>query len=190
EHNFDPSRRPDNKFDILREEQAYLKHFPEDASKDTREKFDYYYWATECGMSKRWASGHLIAGYKKIMECGFDKLKKQIQFSMSRYAESPKQKDYLDAMLITVNAAQKYILRYRDAALATMKKVHDDVYIRNLKRIADACENLSCNPATSFFEAVQFVILLHELFTTSTMSVSISLGRIYQLLYPYYEEDW
>ena len=76
EHNFDPSRRPDNKFDILREEQAYLKHFPEDASKDTREKFDYYYWATECGMSKRWASGHLIAGYKKIMECGFDKLKK------------------------------------------------------------------------------------------------------------------
>lgn len=189
EHNFDPSRRPDNKFDILREEQAYLKHFPEDASKDTREKFDYYYWATECGMSKRWASGHLIAGYKKIMECGFDKLKKQIQFSMSRYAESPKQKDYLDAMLITVDAAQKYILRYRDAALATMKKVHDDVYIRNLKRIADACENLSCNPATSFFEAVQFVILLHELFTTSTMSGSMSLGRIDQLLYPYYEED-
>ena len=61
---------------------------------------------------------------------------------------------------------------------------------KELLRIADACERVPAEPPRDFFEAVQCVRLYHLVcWKESSDRPEVPVGRLDQLLYPYYERD-
>lgn len=187
EHDFDPAGRPANRFDIKKEVECFFAEYPQEDVPSVRELLDYFYMGTECGLGKRWASGHVIAGYDRIMKEGFYYIERRIEREIT--AREGKKRDYLCALLRVVHAAENYILRYAFAAYRRSKEAEDPETKKRLHAIGDACFRISGYPAETFLEAVQMVVLLHEMLTLETHSGSMSLGRIDQLLYPYYEQD-
>jgi formate C-acetyltransferase len=60
---------------------------------------------------------------------------------------------------------------------------------RGAREIARVCERVPEHPAGSFHEAVQSVYFIHLISQIESGGNSISLGRIDQVLYPYYRAD-
>jgi formate C-acetyltransferase len=60
---------------------------------------------------------------------------------------------------------------------------------RRLARIADACRHVAAEPPRSFFEAVQLLWLGQEIAICEHESGSLSMGRLDQVLYPFYRRD-
>ncbi len=149
---------------------------------------DEFYTALQSGSYNRWASGHVIAGYEKAVRRGIGGLIREGEEALRTVDEA--HRDCVEAMLITDRAAREYILRYRDAALKALEKTENPEYKKSLERIADACGNICENPPQSFFEAVQLLMLLHDLIICESVSGSISLGRVDYILYPYYKKDF
>ncbi|MDO4343944.1 MAG: pyruvate formate lyase family protein [Eubacteriales bacterium] len=187
EHDFDPAGRPANRFDVKREEEQFFADHPNEDTRSIRELLDYFYQSTECGLGKRWASGHVIAGYNRVIREGLLAMERRIEKEMA--GRQGEKKDYLGALLRVLHGAENYILRYAFAAYRRSEETEDSQMQRTLRAIGDACLHISRYPAESFFEAVQMIVLLHEMLTLETHSGSMSLGRIDQLLYPYYVQD-
>ena len=187
EHDFDPAGRPANRFDIKQEVNCFFADHPQENVPSVREILDYFYMGTECGLSKRWASGHVIAGYDRMIREGLFYVERRIEHEI--HVCVGEKKDYLCALLRVVHAAENYILRYAFEAYRASKEAEEPEVKRRLHEIGDACFRISGYPAESFLEAIQMVVLLHEMLTLETHSGSMSLGRIDQLLYPYYKRD-
>ncbi|MFA6451460.1 MAG: pyruvate formate lyase family protein, partial [bacterium] len=65
----------------------------------------------------------------------------------------------------------------------------DPARAAELREIARICRHVPERPPETFQEAVQSVYFMHLISQIETGGNSISLGRIDQFLYPYYEED-
>ena len=149
---------------------------------------DEYYTALQAGSSySRWASGHVIAGYEKAVTKGLGALIREGEEALKKVDDA--HRDCVESMLITNRAAKEYILRYRDAALETMAKTENPEYKKSLLRIAEACGNICENPPRSFFEAVQLLMLIHDMIICESFE-PMSLGRVDYMLYPYYKKDF
>jgi len=70
-----------------------------------------------------------------------------------------------------------------------MAKTENPEYKKSLLRIAEACGNICENPPRSFFEAVQLLMLIHDMIICESFG-SMSLGRVDYMLYPYYKKDF
>ena len=59
----------------------------------------------------------------------------------------------------------------------------------DLERIADACERVPRHGAETFFEAVQAMLLTHISLFQESLGESLCVGRMDQILWPYYQKD-
>ncbi len=141
----------------------------------------------ECGLYSHTSIGHVITGFSKVVHTGFDALLEEIEASLLDSKRTADETDYLRGMKTVLLAAQSYILRYAQAAddAASKPGAPKDT----LSRIGAACRSIAYNAASSFFEAVQFTVLIQELATLEILSGSMSLGRMDRLFGPYYEND-
>jgi len=142
----------------------------------------------KAGYFSHYEIGHVVTGFDNVIPVGWAELDRQIAVSLDDPDKTDEQRDTLKAMHISLRAIQRYFLRYAASAETAMEEAENNGQRKNLKRIADACRNLSGYPAGSFFEAVQFTVLLQEVVTLETKG-SMSLGRIDQLWNPYYVAD-
>jgi pyruvate formate-lyase/glycerol dehydratase family glycyl radical enzyme len=133
----------------------------------------------EIGLVSTCLGGHVIVGYDRVLATGFAGLA-----AMAREQDG----DFARASVIIMDAACDYARRYSGRAreLAVGASEADAPY---LDRIAEACERLAVGPARTFFEAIQSVVLTHEILTCEQPCSSLSLGRVDQYLYPYYQAD-
>jgi pyruvate-formate lyase len=133
----------------------------------------------EIGLIGTCLGGHVIGGYDRVLEMGFPALAAEARAETGAFAE---------ASAIVMEAASEYAYRYarRAEELLPTASEEDRPY---LQRIAEACEELSEGPARSFVQAVQSVVLTHEILTAEQSCSSLSLGRVDQYLYPYYIAD-
>lgn len=143
----------------------------------------------QCGLYKRWPGGHIIGGYERVIKEGYQGIEERIRKELSANPVQTIRQEYHHAMLRVVDAAKKYISRYAAAAKAAALASKNPACKKNLLHIADACERISVNGAGSFFEAIQAVILMHEMLTIEQPCGSISLGRLDWLLEPFYLAD-
>ncbi len=95
---------------------------------------------------------------------------------------------FAQASLIVCEATAAYILRYADKAREAAKKAVSAKANKQLNRIADACDWIAYHAPRTFFEAVQLLWLTHEVIYEN-FTGSVSLGRLDQYLYPFYEKD-
>ncbi|MDR0861653.1 MAG: hypothetical protein LBN30_02620 [Oscillospiraceae bacterium] len=96
----------------------------------------------------------------------------------------------LKATIISCEAFIGYARRHAELARELAATESDPVRKAELLRIADACERVPAEPPRDFFEALQCVRLYHLVcWKESSDRPEVPIGRLDQLLYPYYERD-
>jgi len=96
----------------------------------------------------------------------------------------------LQACIISCKAVIAYAKRHADLAREMAEKCQDPVRKAELLKIAEVCENVPANPPRNFWEAVQSLRFLHlAAWKESSERPEVGVGRIDQILYPYYARD-
>lgn len=96
---------------------------------------------------------------------------------------------FYDAVIRSLEAAIRFARRYAARAASMAAKEKDEERADELRRIAAICARVPEFPATTFEEAIQSVYFMHLIAQIESGGNSISLGRIDQVLYPYYRAD-
>ena len=94
-----------------------------------------------------------------------------------------------DAMIRSLEAAIRFAHRHAEVAESMAAGESDPARAEELEEIARVCRRVPEHPAESFHEAVQCVYFIHLIAQIESGGNSISLGRIDQVLSPWYEAD-
>ncbi len=137
--------------------------------------------------------GHVTVKYGEVLEIGFAgiKAKAQSQLDTLSLADGDYQKKarFLEAVIISCDAAVTYAKRYARLALEMAQDCADMTRKKELTFIAQNCANVPEKGATSFYEACQSFWFVQQLLQIESSGHSISPGRFDQYMYPYYKED-
>ena len=97
----------------------------------------------------------------------------------------------LEACIISCQAFIDYAKRWAALAREQAAACSDAQCREELLRIAEACERCPGKPPRTFFEAVQCVRLYHLVcWKESSDRPEVPIGRLDQLLYPYFKKDY
>ena len=137
--------------------------------------------------------GHLTVDYGKILAHGYTGIIKEAKAALSTVnqgdADYAKRTHFLNAVIMSAEAAIKYARRYAELATSMAKTTMDVKRRRELEDIAAACRNVPEFGATSFREACQSFWFVQMLLQVESSGHSISPGRFDQYMYPYYKKD-
>ncbi len=137
--------------------------------------------------------GHVTVKYEEVLEIGFSGIRKKAQAELDRLSlgdgDYQKKSRFLEAVMISCDAAVEYARRYARLALAEAQKCTDAARRTELALIAQNCANVPEKGATSFYEACQSFWFVQQLLQIESSGHSISPGRFDQYMYPYYKKD-
>jgi len=130
-------------------------------------------------------SNHTVIGYEKVLRLGFRGILEEI----SAYEKANGCCAMYTAMKQICTAACEMGHKYAKL-VKELKEMQKDVYQANdLDQIIQVCERVPEYPASSFAEAVQALWFAHIVNTWEDFINANSLGRLDQILYPYYKAD-
>lgn len=142
--------------------------------------------------------GHNSPDYTRVLEKGLlaiikfcDERIKYLEidtdYHLSDISGLDKKADFYRSVKICCEAIIDFANAYADLAVEAAQKETDETRKRELNRIAQICRKVPANPAENFYEALQSIFFIH-LALHSTLNL-MSLGRLDQVLYPYYRES-
>lgn len=133
------------------------------------------------------AIAHFSVNFERLLENGTTGLKEEVHRLMREHPEN--NRDFYKGVITSLEAleifAERYVYRLRDMA----KKEKDETRKAELLKMARICEKVPKFPAETFHEALQSMLFLQIALGTEQYENAISLGRVDQLLQPYYERD-
>ncbi|GAG13113.1 unnamed protein product, partial [marine sediment metagenome] len=134
--------------------------------------------------------GHIIPNYPKVLRLGFRGIVAELEEKLQE-GRGKKRKGFLRALIISCEAAAAFASRYAEEADRLAAEETDESRREELRQIAAICRKVPWNPAQSFKEALQALWFTHMLVMAaeSYPGPGLSLGRIDQYLYPYYQRD-
>ena len=131
--------------------------------------------------------------YWEVLEIGFggirSKAEKELEQLSLADGDYQKKSRFLQAVMISCDAAITYARRYAELALKEAEKCTDAVRKMELLQIAQNCANVPEKGADSFYEACQSFWFVQQLLQIESSGHSISPGRFDQYMYPYYKKD-
>lgn len=137
--------------------------------------------------------GHVTVCYGKILEIGYEGLKKEAEEALEKCSVSdedyPKKFQFLKAVILSCNAVMYYAARYAQLALEEANQCTDSKRKQELLAIASNCSKVPARGAESFYEACQSFWFVQMLLQVESSGHSISPGRFDQYMYPYYKKD-
>ena len=137
--------------------------------------------------------GHVTVKYGEVLAIGFSGIKAKAQAELDKLCladgDYQKKSRFLEAVMISCDAAIEYARRYARLALKEADECTDPVRKRELLQIAQNCANVPEKGATGFYEACQSFWFVQQLLQIESSGHSISPGRFDQYMYPYYQKD-
>lgn len=137
--------------------------------------------------------GHVTVKYGEVLAIGFSGIKAKAQAELDKLCladgDYQKKSRFLEAVMISCDAAIEYARRYARLALKEAEECTDSVRKRELLQIAQNCANVPEKGATGFYEACQSFWFVQQLLQIESSGHSISPGRFDQYMYPYYQKD-
>lgn len=137
--------------------------------------------------------GHVTVKYGEVLAIGFSgirrKAEKQLESLRLSDGDYQKKSRFLEAVIISCEAAVSYARRYAELALKEAEKCTDPVRKKELLVIAQNCANVPENGADGFYQACQSFWFVQQLLQIESSGHSISPGRFDQYMYPYYKKD-
>lgn len=141
-------------------------------------------------MNREWAaigrcicSNHTVIAYEKVLKVGFAGLLEEVE----EYERKNGKCDLYEGIKNLCKAALRMGEKYAEEAERLMG---DSAYsVEDLKAIVSVCRQVPRYPARNFREAVQALWFAHIMNTWEDIINANSLGRLDQILYPYYKAD-
>ena len=137
--------------------------------------------------------GHVTVKYGEVLAIGFKGIKAKAEAELAKLSvgdgDYQKRSRFLEAVVISCDAAVTYAKRYAKLALEMAEKCTDINRKKELVFIAQNCANVPENGATGFYEACQSFWFVQQLLQIESSGHSISPGRFDQYMYPYYKKD-
>ena len=138
--------------------------------------------------------GHVTVKYGEVLEIGFSGIRAKAEAELAKLSladgDYQKRSRFLEAVMISCDAAVTYARRYAKLALEEAEKCTDPVRKMELLVIAQNCANVPEKGANGFYEACQSFWFVQQLLQIESSGHSISPGRFDQYMYPYYKKDF
>jgi pyruvate formate-lyase/glycerol dehydratase family glycyl radical enzyme len=136
--------------------------------------------------------GHFTMDHPRLLASGLRGITEDAEKRAS--ALSPEEREgekglFYDAVMRSLHASIRFAHRYATLAESMAENEIDTERAEELRRIARICTRVPEYPAETFEEAIQSVYFIHLIAQIESGGNSISLGRIDQILYPYYKAD-
>ncbi|HEY3329030.1 MAG TPA: pyruvate formate lyase family protein [Capsulimonadaceae bacterium] len=148
--------------------------------------------STAATWSMGWTENHSIRDYAKVLRMGFEGIRAEVQQLLTESVPSdpeyPSKENFWLAALNVCDAGILLGSRYAGVAVDKASR-SDGIQRKRLERIADACAQVPARGARTFHEAVQSLWLAHILTCGEDGINANSIGRLDQILYPYYQAD-
>jgi formate C-acetyltransferase len=138
--------------------------------------------------------GHYSPNYKKILEKGFNGIKKDAQDNLAKMGIPADGTDvetynFWRAVIITCDAVMAFAKRYAGLAREMAAAESGAERKAELLKIAEVCEKVPANPASTFQEACQSFYFFQLVLQLESSGHSISPGRFDQYMFPYFKAD-
>lgn len=137
--------------------------------------------------------GHVTVQYEKVLRIGYGGIVAEAEAELKNCkvsdADYCKRSAFLNAVIISCNAAIRYAKRYAKLAAEMAAKCDNQTRVQELLTISEICNRVPEHGAQSFYEACQSFWFVQLLIQTESSGHSISPGRFDQYMYPYYKAD-
>jgi pyruvate formate-lyase/glycerol dehydratase family glycyl radical enzyme len=136
--------------------------------------------------------GHFTMNHPRVLKLGLSGIIAEAQERYDALTPEERRGDkglFYDAVIRSLRATIRFANRYADLAESLAKDETVPDRAEELRTIARVCRRVPEHPAETFHEAVQCVYFIHLVSQIESGGNSISLGRIDQILYPYYAAD-
>ena len=147
---------------------------------------------TELQSEAEWASigrcissNHTVLGYEEVLKKGFSGLLEEVIAAEAANGEKPMYRAIKSICAAACGMGEKYAQK----ATELLKNGDPAYQPEELKKIAAVCSRVPRYPARNFMEAVQALWFAHIVNTWEDYINANSIGRLDQVLYPYYAED-
>jgi len=157
---------------------------------------DWYEDAVEARATLRYEGIPVVPArprWEKVLQKGIkgilEEARGRLELLQTTGDDDPEKFYFLKAIIDSLEGVIIFARRYARAAREKAGLVEDEARRRELEEIADICERVPENPATTLREAIQaYRMVLTALFLEQT-TFACWAGRIDQWLYPYFERD-
>jgi formate C-acetyltransferase len=144
-----------------------------------------------------WASGHIenhsIRDYAKVLKMGFAGIREEVEKLLAQAEmtdpDFPVKENFWCAALSICTAGILLGRRYAEWAAAMAEDADSPAEQERLQRMAELCARVPAEGARTLEEATQALWLAHILTCGEDGINANSLGRLDQILYPYYRAD-
>lgn len=143
-------------------------------------------------MQQEWASvslclswNHTVIGYEEVLRLGFRGLLEKVE---KLEQENGKCELYTATKRICLAACEMGI-KYAAEAQRLLDMQDSEYVTEDLEKIIRICQRVPEYPATTLHEAIQSLWFAHIINTWEDYINANSLGRLDQILYPYYKAD-
>ena len=137
--------------------------------------------------------GHLCAGYEKLLKLGYMGIIKEAEFYQEQLVkEDGKFQDknnFYEAVKLYYNAAIDFSRRYSKLALDKAKDELGGSRKNELEEIGKMMEKFTKKPPDTFYEAIQFIWFSQNIANIIYQRSVLALGRLDQILWPFYQKD-
>jgi len=144
-------------------------------------------WVSSSGL------GNLLVDYEKVLKIGLKGIIEQAEERKTRLklAEPDEIKKlwFLDSVILTNKAVINFSKRYAGEAKKQAQYENNPERKKELESIAEICQNVPESGAGNFWEAVQSIWMILLTLHLEANGHAISLGRLDQFLYPFYQKD-
>jgi hypothetical protein len=138
--------------------------------------------------------GHVTVHYDWVLAVGFKGIRTRAENELKACCPGQgnyaKKSRFLQAVIISCDAAIHYAHRYAELAYREAEACADPARKKELLVIAKNCLNVPENGASDFYEACQSFWFVQQLLQMESSGHSISPGRFDQYMYPYFKKDY
>ncbi len=167
-------------------EERMEERMPSDVSED----MDKYIFTMMLEIT--YGIGHFTMNHVKVLAGGLRGVMEDAHAKMDALPRAERDGEkglFYESVIRSCGAAITFAHRYADEAEAQAGAEKDRARAAELREIARVCRRVPEFPAEGFREAVQSFYFIHLISQIESGGNSISLGRIDQVLYPYYKKD-
>jgi formate C-acetyltransferase len=133
--------------------------------------------------------GHFFPGHENILKFGLNGLIRRSKSKINDFPNDSQKIDFLQSVIIVCNAAKSFIKRFSSLAIRISEEEPNSRRKKELLEISKICLNISENAPANFKEALQLLYFNHLICGLEDGGYAVSIGRLDQLLYPFYVND-
>jgi len=133
--------------------------------------------------------GHFFPGHENILKFGLNSLIEKAKSKIIEFSKDVQKRNFLESLIIVCNAARFFIKRFSSLAMKISETEPNFKRKEELLEISEICSNISENAPKNFKEALQLVYFNHLICGLEDGGYAVSIGRLDQLLNPFYVND-